>query len=122
MAASLNDSFVLGGYVDFQNRVQSALLQQCATVVGEGLSVNNHTQRMDLVHRIIGSELSLTAYTHLFAWVAGISTACVNQATANGTVTLTGSNIQTQTALVSDANIQTAVANAFNAFAPGIAA
>src|SRR5712692_10313201 len=119
---SLSDSNLLGTNVTFQARVQSALLTAAIAIFAEGLSVNNHRDRVSLVHAILANPTALTNYGNLFALAVSTDTTVEGQATVSNTVVLTAANVAAQEALVTDAAINTAVSAMYNAFANGIAA
>lgn len=121
MPASLSDSNILGTNSVFLGRVQGSLLAACVAIAAEGLAVLLHPARMQLVHQILASPTSLTSWSTIFALAVATDTTVLADATAAGTVVLTGANVLTQQALVTDAHINTAVSARYNAFCPGIA-
>lgn len=122
MAASLNDSAVLGANTAFLGRVEASLLAACVAISNEGLAVNHHQQRVAFLHTVLTSPTSALAAATTFALSVATDTLVLADATAAGTVPLTTANVLAQQALATDAHINTAVSGQFNAYVPGIAA
>ncbi len=121
MAASLNDSNVLGANTVFIGRVQAALLATCNAIFSEA-SNNLHVFRVSLVHQILSNPTNLANWASTFALAVGTDTSVLGDATQAGTVALTTANVLAQQALVTDAHISNAVSAMFNAFCPNISA
>lgn len=116
MAASYNDMSLLANDATFQGRVASALWQSCVSIANEAWS-SVHEARKGYVSQILNNP---NFYKPFFVNVVSVDATCISDATANGTVALTGSNAAAQAALVTDAHISAAISAAFNAFIPGI--
>ncbi len=122
MAASFNDSAVLGVNPAFVARVQSALLSAAININSEGIAVVNHGPRIQLVHQIFQSPTNLTNYATMFGLSVSTDASVISDATQAGTVALTSNNISAQEALVTDTHITNAVSGQFNAYCSGITA
>jgi len=122
MAASLNDSAVLGANTSFIARIQASLAAACVAIFAEGIGVNNHRDRVSLVHQVLSTPGNLLNWATCFAVSVATDTNVLSDATQAGTVPLTTSNVLAQQALVTDAHINSAVSGQFNAFCVGIAA
>jgi hypothetical protein len=120
MAASFNDSAVLGANAAFVSRVQSALLSAAININSEGINVVNHGPRIQLVHQVLQSPSNLTNFATMFGLSVATDASVIGDATAAGTVVLTTNNIAAQEALVTDAHITNAVSGQFNAYCSGI--
>jgi hypothetical protein len=116
MAASYNDMALLATDPTFINRVGSALWQTCVNISNEAGS-NTHQQRKNYVALILNNP---STYKTIFVNAASVDATVIGDATAAGTVVLTGANVAAQAALVTDAHIGNALAAAFNAFIGGI--
>lgn len=119
---ALVDSNVLGANTVFLGRVQSSLLAACIAIFNEGTSVNNHRERVSLVHQVLNSPSNLSAWATTFALAVATDTSVASDATQANTVTVTTANVLAQQALVTDAHINNAVSAMFNAFCAGIPA
>jgi hypothetical protein len=119
MAASRNDSYVLGTNAAFLGRVQASMVAACVAIAAEGSATANHIFRIQLVHAILSSPTSQANYATMFALTVATDTTVLADATQGGTVAL-GANVGTQQALVTDAHIDTAVAGQFTAYCQGI--
>ncbi len=122
MAASFNDSAVLGANAAFVSRVQSALLSAAININSEGIAVVNHGPRIQLVHQVLQSPSNLTNYATMFGLSVATDASVISDATQVGTVVLTTNNIAAQEALVTDTHITNAVSGQFNAYCAGITA
>jgi hypothetical protein len=120
MAASYNDSKVLGGDPTFQGRVQSSMLSSAVAISSEGPSVDNHSYRLTLVHQILATPTGLDNYAKMFSLTVATDPTVLGAATQSGTVALTTGNVATQQALVTDAQIGAAISGQFNAFVQGM--
>jgi hypothetical protein len=121
MAASLNDSNILGTNTAFVGRVQSALLSACVSIFNEGNN-NRHVFRVQLVHSVMSNPTALANWANTFALAVCTDASVLADATQAGTVALTTSNVLAQQALVTDAHINSALSSMFDAFCPGIPA
>lgn len=121
MAASRNDSNVLGANPLYVNRVQSSLVAAAINIFAEGFGASTaHRERVQFVHQILSSPTSITNYTTMFAVATATDASVLADATAAGTVVLSSGNVAAQQASITDAHIDAAVAAMFNAFVPGI--
>jgi len=122
MAASLNDSAVLGASSLFQGRVQASLLSACNVIAIEGNNVVNHTARLQLAHTIVANPTNMSNYAQMLSFSVATDSNVLADATVGGTVVLSVGNRDTQQVLVTDAHINSALAAFYNTFCPGIAA
>ncbi len=83
-------------------------------IYNEGWSIAFHRERQALA---VGIMTAPDTWKPLFANGAATDSNCVSDATQAGTVALTGGNVATQAALVTDAHIDAAVSGQFNCFA-----
>lgn len=119
MAVALNDEYQLSLDAVFQNRVQVALIAACVAIGNEDpRSTPSHRERQTYAQQILNSSVSnnQSAYVTQFAQAVATVTAVINDATQNGTVSLTTSNRAAQAALVLDADINNAVSAVFDTF------
>ena len=117
---ALNDSKFLGTDLGFMGRVQASLLAACVAIANEGTGVNNHRDRLQLVHSVLSNPTNLTNYAQLFALSVATDSTAVSQVTAAGTVPLDATNVITRQSLVTDATITSTVSAHFNAYCSGI--
>src|SRR4051794_12927291 len=113
MAVSYSDKYILSTDAGFQHRVREALLAYCAQVAGETATTPFHTTRIQRAVAVINQPDS---FMSLYANSVSMDTAVINDATANGTVVLTATNIVNQAPLVTDAHIDAAISAQFNFF------
>lgn len=114
MAILLTDTDFLRNDPTFQVRVRSSIIQGSVTVGTENPdTVPYHRERATYTVQIMNNP---DAFVPLFASAVATDTGVLNAATATGTVNLTAANASTRAALVTDTQINTAVANVFNAF------
>ena len=121
MAASRNDSYVLGTNAAFLGRVQASMVAAAVAIAAEGASVVNHPSRLQLVHALLASPSGQANFATMFTLSVATDTTVLSDATQAGTVVL-GANIGIQQALVTDAHIDTAVSGQFNAYCQSIQA
>lgn len=86
------------------------------SIANEGWAVAFHRERANFAAQILSNPASPIDYVQLFTNTASTDATCISDATAAGTVALTGANIATQAALVTDAHIDAAISAEFNAF------
>lgn len=122
MAASRNDSYLLGTNTTFLGRVQASMVAAAVAIASEGISVVNHQARVSLVHQILASPTAETNYATMFSLTVATDANVLADATASGTVALTAGNVATQQLSVTDAHIDSAVSGQFNAYCQGIQA
>ena len=122
MAATLNDSAVLGANTSFVGRVQASFLAAAVAIANEGISVVNHPYRLQFLHQAVANPTNLGNTASMFALSVATDTNVLADATVGGTVPLTASNIIAQQALVTDAHINSGVSGQFNTFCQGIPA
>lgn len=113
MAVTYNDKFQLAQDSTFQNRVRTSLIAACISIKNEGAGVAFHRERETYLVSVMNSPDS---YKVLFANAVATDASVINDATATGTVALTGANVAAQQANVTDAHIDTAIASQFNSF------
>lgn len=120
MAVTHKDRYTLSTDPVFKTRVQAALVTACVSIANEGWAVAFHRERAAFAAQILFSPSSPTDWVQLFTNTVSTDATCISDATAAGTVVLTGANIATQAALVTDAHIDNAISAEFNAFIRGI--
>lgn len=113
MAASRSDQFILATHVPFQNRVRSSMVFTAIAITTEAWTVAFHRERQTYAVAILNSP---DAFMPLFANAIATDSLVIADATTGGTVVLTGANITTQAALVTDAHIDAALSGQFNSF------
>jgi hypothetical protein len=118
--ATLNDMQVLATDPVFGNRVQMALTQYCTNVIpteavattASGSQI--HISRKNYAANVLNNPVQ---YKPLFVLAAAANQIVANEATAAGTIVgETGAALATSALLCLDADINNAVAAAFNAF------
>lgn len=120
MAVTHKDRYTLSTDPTFKTRVQSALIAACVSIANEGTAVAYHRERASFGAQILFSPSSPTDWVQLFTNAVSTDATCISDATAAGTVVLSGANVATQAALVTDAHIDSAISAEFNAFIRGI--
>lgn len=120
--ANLTDMEILATDSVFQNRVLESLVLYCSsTVLNEGITaatLAQHIARKAYAQQVLNNPNN---YKTQFVDVVSANQTVANEATAAGTlVGMTGPQVATAAALCTDADINNAVAAAFNAFIPGI--
>lgn len=113
---ALLDSFWLSQDSVFGERCFASLMSYCDTVANE-TSNNLHAQRKSYVATILNNP---SFYKQLFINVASINATVVSTANQSNTVPLTTTNTAAQAALVTDTQVNNAVAACFNDFISGI--
>ncbi|HQR17693.1 MAG TPA: hypothetical protein PK948_04965 [Gemmatimonadales bacterium] len=113
MAASHSDRYLLGIEPAFVHRVRSSLVIYCATVAAEAASAAYHTVRLQRAVQIINNP---DAYMQLYSNAAALDATVIADATQGGTVAITSGNSAAQSALVTDAHLDAAIAAQFNFF------
>lgn len=116
MAVTHKDRYTLSTDPTFKTRVQAALIAACVSIANEGWAVAFHRERSTAASNILSSPSSPTDWVQLFANSVATDATCISDATSAGTVALTGANIATQAALVTDVHIDAAISAEFNAF------
>jgi hypothetical protein len=116
VAVTYNDKFQLAQEPTFQNRVQTSLVAACISISNEGWSIAFHRERADFCRQVLLSPTSPTNYVQLFSNAVATDASVIGDATQAGTVALTAGNRAAQSALVTDAHIDTAIASMFNSF------
>jgi hypothetical protein len=120
--ATLVDMAVLQTDPAFGTRVLASLTVFCSlTLPSEAISAASlpqHVARKNYASQILGNPNN---YKAQFVAAAACNQIVANDATVNGTIAaLTGAALATQAALCTDADINNAIAAAFNSFIPGI--
>jgi hypothetical protein len=110
---SLADQAVLGGDTTFISRVRSASIAGAIVISNEALSVANHFRRANFAAQVINAPDTFKA---AFTSAIATDTTVINAATSNGTIILDGSNVAARAAVVTDAQINTAMAAVYQAF------
>lgn len=116
MVATHNDSYQIAQDPVFQNRVQAALAKICVDIANEGWAVAFHRERQGFAAQILANTNVNIDYTKMFANAVSTDTTVLSDATQAGTVAVTAGNRATQSALVTDAHMDTAISAEFNAF------
>jgi hypothetical protein len=119
MTASRSDMYFLSQDPTFQNRVQQSMLAAAVAIANEGYGIVFHQQRAALSTGVIISPRGVSGglnYTLLFTNTVATDASVIADATAAGTVVLTGGNAAAQAALVTDAHIDVAISDCWNAF------
>lgn len=118
-AVALTDEYQLSLDGVFQNRVQAALIATCVAIGTENPTTTPfHRERQNYAEQILNSGVAgnQAAYVTQFSVAVATVTAVINDATQNGTVSVTSGNRATQAALVLDTDINNAVSAVFNTF------
>jgi hypothetical protein len=120
--ANLLDMSILATDGAFSNRVFESLILFCwSTVPGESITsstVGLHAARKNYAAAVLNNP---TFYKPLFVNAAATNQTVANEATVGGTLAgLTATQVATAAAACLDADINNAVAAAFNAFIAGI--
>jgi len=113
MAVQFSDMDALRSDSAFQGRIRAAMIQGCVTIGNEADSTGYHRERVTYTAQVINSPDS---FVPLFANAIATDSGVINAATSNGTVAITAANAATRAAVVTDAQISTALGNVFNAF------
>lgn len=113
MAASYSDQQFLAADPVFQNRVRQSLLAACVSIKNEAVTTAFHREREAF---LVGVANSPDTYKVLVAQNVATNASVISDATAAGTVVLTGANAAAQAGLVTDAHLDTAIASNFNTF------
>ena len=120
--ANLTDMSILATVTTFGNRVLMALVEFCTSVVpSEAISasaVQLHVARKNYAAQVLNNP---TVYKPLFINAAAANQIVANDATAAGTLAgMTKTQVATAAASCLDADINNAVAAAFNSFISSI--
>lgn len=117
---NLADQQTLAADPTFQNRVRQALIVYCQVITSEtvtGLTgtvpISYHIKRANFCASIMAAPDS---FKQLFSDAAAINATILNEATQNGTVPLTGTNVAAQAAKILDPDLNNAVSSMFNQF------
>lgn len=110
---ALLDQAILGNDPTFIQRVRTAIIGAAIAISNESTGTAFHPQRDSVAVNVLASPDS---WKSIFAASVATQTAVINDATQNGTVTLTSTNSAQQAALVLDADINTAVSAIWNSF------
>lgn len=121
--ANLTDMSILVTDPTFQNRVMMSLVQLiCTTIPGESITaatLAQHVARKNFGQQIMNGPPD--NYKLRFVEAVAANQTVANEATAGGTlVGLTVTQLAAAAALCLDADINNAVASAFNSFIAGI--
>ena len=115
MAVKFTDMDFLRQDPTFGTRVRAGMIQGAVAVGNEDpRTVAFHDKRAAYVAQVMNAP---DTFMPLFASACATDSGVINAATANGTVSITSLAIAaTQAAVVTDAQITTAIGNVFNAF------
>lgn len=116
MAVSYSDKYQISQEPTFQNRVQASLVAACIAIANEGWTVPFHRERSVFATAILQGPTSPTNYVQLFSNAVATDATVAGDATQGGTVAVTANNRIAQTALVTDAHIDSAISSQFNSF------
>ena len=120
--ANLTDMSILATDTTFGNRVLASLTQFCTSSIPSeaitGTTVQLHIARKQYASQVLNNPNN---YKPLFINAAAANQIVANDATASGTlVGMTQPQVATAAAACTDADINNAIAAAFNAFISGI--
>lgn len=114
MAASYNDQQFLASDPTFQNRVRQSMIAACNAIKTENPStVVFHRERETFLVAVMNQP---DVFKLVFTQSVVTNAAVIADATASGTVVLSGANAPGQAALVTDAHIDAAISSNFNSF------
>ena len=113
MAASRSDMTVLANGEDFQGRVRASMVAAAIIAVNEDRDTAYHRERETYAVQVLNSP---DTYKLLFVNCVSTEPTVISAATGAGTVVLTGVNVDTRSALVTDAEVDAAVTLYFNCF------
>src|SRR5258708_19294811 len=108
MPASLSDSNVLSGEAGFIGRVRQSMINTANTIKVEAVTTAFHRERETYAVAILNAPDN---YKQNFANIAAGDASVISDATAAGTVVLTGANVVAQALLVTHAPINKAANN-----------
>lgn len=119
--ANLNDMSLLATDTTFGNRVLMSVTQFCTTVVPSetiaSTAVQLHMSRKNYASAVLNNPNN---YKQLFVNAVAANSIVANEATANGTLVGSSVPLANSALLCLDADINNAVAAAFNAFISNI--
>jgi|SRR6185369_9266810 len=113
MAVQFSDMDALRADATFKNRIRMAMVQGCVTIGNEADSTGYHRERVTYTAQVINNP---EAFVDLFTNAISTDSGVINAATSNGTIAITAANAAARAAAVTDAQINTAISNVFNAF------
>lgn len=115
MASTHLDKVNLAAEPTFQNRVRQSMIAAAIAISNEGWSGGIiHKLRRQQCRTILND--SLDSMKVLYARGVATDSSVISDATAAGTVAITGANASTQQALVTDAHIDNAISGQFNSY------
>jgi hypothetical protein len=114
---NLSDQQLLASDTTFMARVTESLITTCNAIASEAISTTMpvwlHIKRSNQCALMV-QPTNLAAWHVIVAQMVATDSACINDATVAGTVSLTSGNVAAQAALVTDAHIGTAISSQFN--------
>jgi hypothetical protein len=113
MAASYSDQQFLAADTTFQNRVRQSMIAQGIAIKNEAVTTAFHRERETYVVAVTNQP---DVFKLIFTQSVSTNATVISDATAAGTVVLTGANAAAQAAFVTDAHIDTAISANFNSF------
>lgn len=113
MATSRSDMNVLSTDSGFQSRVRASLIAASISITTESRTSAFHRERETYAVAILNNPDS---FKLLFSNSVATDASVISDATQTGTVALTSGNVATQSLLVTDAHIDTAISGQFNSF------
>lgn len=116
MAITHNDKYQLSQEASFQTRVQVSLVAACIAITTEGWAVVFHRERSNYAQQVLAAPSGTPNYVQLFSNAVSTDVNVIGDATQAGSVVLTGANRAAQSALVTDAHIDSAISSMFNSF------
>jgi hypothetical protein len=115
LASTHLDKVNLSAEPTFQNRVRQSMVTAAIAISNEGWSGGLiHKLRRQQARAILND--SLDTMKVLYARGVATDASVISDATAAGTVAITGGNAATQQALATDAHIDNAVSGQFNSY------
>lgn len=115
MAVQFTDMDALRQDAVFKTRTRAAMIQGSIAIGNEDprTTTGSHLARVRYTAQIMNNP---DAFAQLFVDAIVTDNGVINAATSNGTISITGANAAARAAVVTDAQISTALANVFNAF------
>ena len=113
MPATFKDMDQLRLDATFQGRIRAALISLCLGASNEAWTVPFHRERQIFAVNVVNSP---DAFVSNFASSVATDATVIADATQGGTVAITGANVATQQALITDAHLQAAVLAQINSY------
>jgi hypothetical protein len=110
---ALLDQAFISNDPTFNLRIRASVIAAAIAISNESTGTAFHQQRDQIAIAVLGSPLAMQSN---FAFAVASQPAVISDATVNGTVTLNSTNAAAQVALVTDTDINNAVASVWNSF------